>query len=85
MANPSLLDILAAVANARGLVDALFARLQAISPDSVKGDELALKAALDAALDGLDPLDVQSSVAAALKALKDGRSIAGGGADASLA
>jgi len=84
MANPSIGDILLAVANARALVDALFARLEAISPDSVKGDELALKAALDAALDGLDPTDVSSSVAAALKALKDGRSISGGGADAAL-
>ena len=84
MANPSIGDILLAVANARALVDALFARLQANSPDSVKGDELALKAALDAALDGLDPTDVSSSVAAALKALKGGRSISGGGADATL-
>jgi hypothetical protein len=85
MANPTIADILLAVANARGLVDALFARLEAISPDSVKDDERALKAALDAALDGLDPLDVQSSVAAAIQAIKDGRSISGGGADASLA
>lgn len=78
---PGSIDILG---KAKAEIDALLAKLIAISPDALKGDEAAIQAALDAALSGIDVSGVSDSLAQALAVVKDFGGIVGPGVTTSL-
>ena len=81
----SLKDALAQLPAIQAELDAFFTKLIAASPAALQGDEAAVQAALDAVLTGVDLPTLESSVASLFEAIKAGRSIQGGGADATLA
>lgn len=86
MSTPKAQDVLNAIRNAKGLIDPLFAKLEANANDPVlQADLVAAQAALDAALDGADLGGIVSSVSAVVEALKSGKSEQGGGFNATLA
>ncbi len=84
MATPALADVVTTLLAGKQRFLDLIDQLEAISPDVLKGDEEALKAAI-AALPAIDSASLSSSLVAGLAVIKAGRGISGGGYDASLA
>ena len=85
MSGLTLADILAALPGIKDAIDKAFAALEAASPAAAQATEEQIKAAIEAAFANLDVASIESSIAALGKAVAAGKSIAGGGADATLA
>lgn len=85
MSGPSLADLLASAPAIKAVIDKVFAAIEAASPQFATADEAAIREAINTALGGLDIASLDSSIAQLLAALKSGKSIQGGGADATLA
>lgn len=85
MSAPTLPDVTSAARTLKDKVDALLAILLAKSPDVAKPEVEALTKMVDEVLDGTQLLSkLTSGFAAAYEAVKEGKSVQGGGADASL-
>lgn len=85
MGNPSVGDIAALLPAIQAFVDAVIAKIEAVSPDVAKADEEVIRQAITDALAGFDAGSIASSLEAVVKVLKDGKGISGGGFDANLA
>ena len=85
MSGPSLTDIVGIAPAIKALVDKVFAAIEAASPLVATGDEEAIRKAISDAISGIDVASLEFSLASILAAVKSGKSIAGSGADATLA
>jgi len=85
VSGPTLADLLAALANSKAEIDTVFMALEAVSPDALKGTEEEVRAAVQAALAGLDLPGATAAAEAVLKVLRAGGGPVGGGFDATLA
>lgn len=85
MALPNITTALTILDKAQADINALIDKLEAISPDALKGDEEALKVAINSVLSGINLADVQSSVNGAFVVIKNFKGALGTGFEADLA
>ena len=85
MTGLQLAEAVAKLATAKQALDAFFAKLDAVTPDALKDDEAAARAAVESALEQINLANAQTAMNDAAAVLKRLKGPIGGGFDAFLA